>query len=89
MEFALTRQTAEGGRGLFVYDRKTRAYGVVINENPQNQFFLSYCPWCGVKLPTDLADEYFDAVRDPKTGKVLDQLPPEFHTDEWWKKRGL
>jgi hypothetical protein len=89
MMFALTRKSVEGGYGLFLYDPKRRAYGIAINGNPENQYFLSYCPFCGKRYPLDLADEYFDAIRDPITGKICDPLPEEFLTDEWWKKRGL
>jgi hypothetical protein len=83
----------EGGRfpgepSVILYTPKWRSYGLVIGGDSDDQFFLSFCPFCGRKLPEDLADEHFDAVRD-NTGKPLDPIPEEFETDEWWKKRGL
>jgi hypothetical protein len=77
-----------GDLSVVLYTPKWRSYGLVINGNPSNQWILVYCPFCGKKLPKDLCDEHFDAVRDD-TGKPLDPLPEEFKTDEWWKKRGL
>jgi hypothetical protein len=57
---------------------------------------LDYCPWCGAKLPKELRDEIFD-VLEKEYGLELNvdelktdpRVPPEFLTDEWWKKRGL
>jgi hypothetical protein len=53
-----------------------------------------YCPWCGTKLPSNLnlawskvlREEY--GIKDPIFDDK-DKVPPEFETDEWWKKRGL
>lgn len=55
---------------------------------------IIYCPWCGTQLPNRLSDEWYDVlsseygIEDP-TDKDRDKVPPEFKTDEWWKKRGL
>jgi hypothetical protein len=83
----------EGGRfagepPVILYSPRHRSYGLVIGSNPEDQFILEYCPFCGRKLPKDLSDEYFDAIRD-ENGMPLDPIPEEFRTDEWWKKRGL
>lgn len=88
MMYAVEGGYFPGWPSVVLYTSKIRSYGIVINDNPDNQIFLTYCPFCGKKLPEDLADEYFDAIRD-STGKSLDPLPEEFETDEWWKKRGL
>jgi hypothetical protein len=84
----------EGGHipnepSVILYSPSERSFGLVIGDDSGNQWLLVYCPFCGEKLPTDLCDEYFDAIRDPETGRVLEPLPEEFQTDEWWKKRGL
>jgi hypothetical protein len=73
---------------VVLYTPKWRSYGIVINGNADNQIFLTYCPFCGKKLPEDLVDEHFDAIRD-EIGKPLAPIPEEFKTDEWWRKRGL
>lgn len=51
---------------------------------------IYYCPWCGSKLPKALDDKWLDDLKklgfkDPNK----QQIPEEFKTDEWWKKRGL
>jgi hypothetical protein len=63
--------------------------------NGYGQCILEYCPFCGTKLPKSLyaIDEYYDALEEA-VGKEFcdikeDEIPEEFHTDEWWRKRGL
>jgi hypothetical protein len=75
--------------GTIMYNNIQRLYYLEQKTNVNNWYTVLYCPFCGAKLPTDLCDEHFDAIRDPETGKVLDPLPEEFKSDEWWKKRGL
>lgn len=53
---------------------------------------LDYCPFCGAKLPERL-DEKLTEILQTKYGlkswRDYKKAPHEFHTDEWWKKRGL
>jgi hypothetical protein len=88
MMYAVEGGHFPGEPSVICYSPAERLFGLVIGGNPQNQWILIYCPFCGKKLPKDLIDEHFDAVRD-NTGKPLDPIPEEFQTDEWWKKRGL
>ena len=56
---------------------------------------LDYCPWCGQKLPPRLRNEWFEILEkeygldDPDSKEQEKLVPAEFHTDEWWKTRGL
>lgn len=51
------------------------------------------CPWCGTELPKDLTSEYYDILEN--TFQISDEdiinnnVPEEFKSDAWWKKRGL
>lgn len=55
---------------------------------------IEFCPWCGSQLPPDLSNIKFKilqeeyGIEDPYNDD-RDKLPPEFETDEWWRKRGL
>jgi hypothetical protein len=75
-------------RCFFIYDAGSNRYGTCIN----------YCPFCGAKLPTNLIDERWSTILDELGPDYLPddegnppkkELPEEFQTDEWWKKRGL
>lgn len=58
---------------------------------PYSRVF-GYCPNCGAKLPNYL-DDYDDEL-EKVTGKSLsiiteEEIPEEFKSDEWWRKRGI
>ena len=73
------------------------------NGGYQPEYYRSpcaYCPYCGAKMPKILYgidengnDLYADALEET-LGKEYcditeDEIPEEFKTDEWWRKRGL
>ena len=71
------------------YDAPTRTYGIKATKTVRQS--IEFCPWCGVKLPSDLTKELsqimfdeldLDDFQDPR-------MPEELKTDVWWKKRGL
>lgn len=69
-----------------VYDEKYNRF-----HYPYSRVF-AYCPNCGAKLP-DYQDEYYDALEEAMGKEFCDiaeeEIPEEFRTDEWWKKRGI
>ena len=88
--------------GDFEYDPiRKRIIGFVTRKNTKEpgKRVLRYCPHCGTKLPnlscidefgTDLyADALEEAVGKEFCDITEDEIPEEFKTDEWWKKRGL
>jgi hypothetical protein len=53
---------------------------------------MDYCPFCGAKLPERLDKKIIEVLRDEHgltSWKDYKKAPHEFHTDEWWRKRGL
>lgn len=52
---------------------------------------LYFCPWCGKNLPESTRDQLFEILeKEYDIDDDLDeQVPAEFKTDEWWKKRNL
>ncbi len=69
----------------------TREYGVQAADHVIQM--INFCPWCGERLPKSLRDEFFSALEKEYNIEAdvgsLSNVPPEFRTDEWWKKRGL
>lgn len=85
----------------FEYDPKIREYSIVEKPKAFRQkneltigYSIAYCPRCGEKYPENLRDEWFDII-EKKFGiyglldKKIKQLPIEFTTEEWWRKRGF
>ncbi len=55
---------------------------------------IRHCPWCGMQLSESLRDIFFEITEKYGIEAISDinestLLPKEFHTDEWWRKRGL
>jgi len=69
--------------------QKPRKNHVIVCET------LNYCPFCGAKFPEQLNSELSRILREEyHLQDAWEQLsagnvPDEFKTDEWWKKRGL
>ena len=74
-------------RGVcYYYKRSDGSFG---------QYFIKYCPFCGAKMPDHFyASEQYENALEEALGKEFcdikeEEIPEEFKTDEWWKKRGL
>ncbi len=71
-----------------------REYGITLKHTYAIQL-IDYCPWCGTKLPESARNDYFRILKNeyhikPGLDKKNDpNIPEEFKSDEWWKKRGL
>lgn len=55
-----------------------------------------FCPWCGNKLPKSLRNEWFDILEkeygietDIGEWRKRKDIPEEFKSNKWWKKRNL
>lgn len=83
-----------------VYEPELRRVTFYIKSNDisgdQPEYYRSpcnYCPYCGAKQPEILSlliyDEIEKAVGKEWCDITEDEIPEEFKTDEWWKKRGL
>lgn len=76
---------------LICYGRIFDEYGLIIHDGSASGIIISFCPFCGSKLPKSKRDLWFDTVEKLGYEPDLDnpEVPQEFHTDEWWKKRKL
>jgi hypothetical protein len=78
----------------FRYIPNMRRYIVNKNKSGTSFYVITYCPWCGKKLPEDLGDLFTDILITEyqlSRNDIYDNvgIPEEFKIDEWWKKRGL
>ncbi|AIL66131.1 hypothetical protein NOVO_09085 [Rickettsiales bacterium Ac37b] len=74
------------------YEQIDRTYGILFGDG--YNMFLQFCPWCGVKLKHRLVKELFKCLKTEYKIEEPDltnftNVPEEFKSDEWWKKRGL
>jgi len=65
------------------------------SDGSYGQYFFKYCPFCGAKMPNHFyASDQYESALEEALGKDFcditpEEIPEEFKTDEWWKKRGL
>ena len=85
----------EDTRDPIKYKSIFREYYIDVPET-HNIITMEYCPWCGKKLPKTLRINYFNVLeREYGLDIALDEIknnpdvPEEFKSDEWWKKRNL
>lgn len=57
---------------------------------------LSFCPWCGTRLPASLFNEWQRQIMQKlpheewqNTIFLLDSIPQEYQSDTWWKQQKL
>lgn len=91
----LMQLNIDDGRVQIFYSPIKRRYyiNVVDQKKVTATQGLVYCPWCAQRLPSDLRKAYQEILRteyglEPRYADP-EQIPQEFRTDAWWKKRGL
>lgn len=72
-----------------IYNKKFREFGILISDGGSSFQMINYCPWCGMKLPTSLRDQWFDEIWALGLEPDGDNLPGEYLSDLWWKAKNL
>jgi len=73
---------------LIHYVEKFEEYGIIIHDGGSSFAVISYCPWCGARLPDSKRDRWFAELAklgfdDPGS----QDIPTEFETGEWLANR--
>jgi hypothetical protein len=80
------RRAIDDANSYVVYWPKFREYGIELRGHDAIDE-IEYCPWCGVKLPGSLRDEYFQHLEELKIEPGDRNLPIQFLGDAWWRDR--
>ena len=66
------------------YNEVFDEYGIAIPDD-SSFMLLTYCPWCGKKMPDSKRYEWFEKLEKLGFDCPLfdDNIPPEFKTAEW------
>ena len=71
------------------YSRRFDEYMLPESDGSGSGILLSFCPWCGNKLPESKRMRWFeklDALGIEFSLLDTEQVPPEYLSDDWWKK---
>ena len=75
---------------IIKYNKKFDEYAIAVNDGGTSVILIQYCPWCGKKLPTSKREKWFEELEKIGIDNPFeDQIPIEFKSDIWWKKRNL
>lgn len=71
------------------YIGKFREYGILILDGGSAFQEITFCPWCGSKLPDSLRDRWFEIVFDELELDGVDdpKLPKYMLSDLWWRNQ--
>ena len=74
---------------VVLYKKQFREYGIRILDGGNSFILISYCPWCGKKLPLSLRDKWFDLIFALGLDPDQSDLPEEYYSDKWWIDENL
>lgn len=68
------------------YNPKFDEYGIIIHDGGQSVSNISYCPYCGTKLPESKRDLWFETLEKMGFDNPWEEeIPEDFKTDKWYK----
>ena len=73
---------------LVVYDPRFDEYCMPIRDGGPSCVSMSFCPWCGTRMPASKRDEWFDTLEEMGFESPCDEdIPTAFKTDRWWRQK--
>jgi hypothetical protein len=66
------------------YSPTFREYGLIIHDGGTSSYRISFCPWCGVRLPESLRNRWFEEMERRGIDPWEDEVPEEFQSAAWW-----
>lgn len=71
------------------FNKRHRQYGILYLDGTSSHQSISFCPWCGKKLPESLADKWFDEIEALGYSVGDPNIPEKYQTDEWYREEDL
>lgn len=68
---------------LVLYIAKFQEYGLIIHDGGRSLSTITFCPWCGARLPESQRDRWFDELERRGIDPWTDEVPAEFEDDRW------
>ena len=87
-----------GAKGVLKYSPATREYKFILYNTPGKLGYqeITYCHWCGSRLPQSLGKEWYEAVKQDLGLEDVEgdaeewaKLPEKYKTEQWWREKGL
>jgi len=72
---------------LLEYVPKFDEYGIIIHDGGASLHAISFCPWCGKRLPDSKRDRWFEELERLGLDPDGDGIPEQLLSDSWWSGR--
>ena len=70
---------------LVHYSAKFDSYSLIIHDGGGSTITISFCPWCGAKLP-DKSDRWFQELEALGFDEPFEQdIPERYRSDAWYR----
>jgi len=69
-----------------VYNGRVREYAIRILDGGTAVQIITFCPWCGNRLPGSLRDQWFERLRALNLEPEDPNIPEEMKSAAWWNK---
>lgn len=69
---------------LVDYMPRFREYNLLVHDGGTSSVGIRFSPWCGVRLPESLRDQWLAESERRGIDPWAEQVPAEFQTSAWW-----
>ncbi len=59
-------------------------YGIIIHDGGTSSITISYCPFCGIKLPDSKRDLWYETMESISIDPWDDTIPEPYNQYGWW-----
>ncbi len=81
---SMNRTLSENDSTL-IFEAKFREYGILINDGGSSFLEINFCPWCGIKLPTSLRDNWFGQLEALGIDPFENDIPEAYLSSRWYE----
>jgi hypothetical protein len=71
---------------LLDYSPKLREYGLIVHDGGSSIREISFCPWCGARLPASLRDRWFEELERLGVDPGGEEIPEAYRSSDWWAR---
>lgn len=68
-----------------MYEPVFDEFGIQILDGGTSEMRLSFCPWCGCRLPESKRTRYFELLDELDLEPGDSRIPSQMQSDEWWR----
>jgi hypothetical protein len=72
-----------------IYRASFREWGVSLVDGGTSALAITFCPWCGERLPASLRAAWFDRVESLGLEPGDPEIPIELASDRWWNCKDI